>query len=213
MGLSIRSYKNIKKTDFFIDEGGDIVNQQNELQEDAFSCHILADFKNYAEALESDAIYGYESYESYWIGTCTSYNDWRNQLAKMVGYQPFETDYDTWRDTLAKECGYESWEAWKASKSKSPLHSLILENPDINDMNRTPYLAGAWKAETGPHWHILNFTDNESSIDHVTAKIIANDLEKYEEQAKQMGKDFYDKYNDIKLAFLHASENGAIEFA
>lgn len=85
--------------------------------------------------------------------------------------------------------------------------------------NRLAIMAGfasdkdAFKADGGPFWELIYFSDCQGVIGPEVAKKLANDFAQYDEQAKAIDDYFYDRYANFKAAFELASNNGAVRFS
>lgn len=108
MGLSIYAYSNIKASDLKISDGGDFICNDGIIHNNAFSAHILKGFESHAEDLSNGVIYTADSRERYPTMRCSTYNDWRNELARFCGYKP--------ADDITQENRKHLYSAWRASE-------------------------------------------------------------------------------------------------
>lgn len=101
--------------------------------------------------------------------------------------------YGEWRDLLAKLAGY----------------------PATREGSRHSHSAGAWKAEGGPFWELINFSDCDGVIGPVTSWKLAADFAEWDERAKAFAETrqwFYELYRSWREAFEMAADSGAVEF-
>lgn len=102
--------------------------------------------------------------------------------------------YNRWREELAELAG------WPLSEYEQygrmwPSHA-----------------ASAWAATEGPFWELINFSDCEGVIGAEVSAKLANDFAEHDEKARQVGGEFYEKYQEWAACFRFASDNGAVWF-
>ncbi|WP_455799077.1 hypothetical protein [Acinetobacter baumannii] len=126
-----------------------------------------------------------------------------NHAQELVdgGFYTFEDDYwfragsysgyNNFREQLAKLAGYPALEG---------------------EGNRHNHSNGAWKAESGPFWELINFSDCEGVIGTTYSKKLLADFKQFDEKAKELGEYFYESYCDWMKAFEFASDDGAVDF-
>lgn len=75
------------------------------------------------------------------------------------------------------------------------------------------HAAGAWSAEAGPFWELINFSDCEGIIGPVVSAKLARDFQEYQEKANSQLTDYdLERYNSWRQAFELAAENGVVRF-
>jgi len=74
------------------------------------------------------------------------------------------------------------------------------------------YAAGAWKADCGPFWELINFSDCDGVIGTSVSKKLADDFKEYQEKADKLGKEFSEYYSMLRKSFELASDNGLVDF-
>ena len=121
-------------------------------------------------------------------GSVYSYAD------SMGGWSGGYGRYNHWRDDLAKLAGY-------------PLGSYRQYGNDYPS-----YCAECWTGAKGPFSELINFTDCDGVIGHVVAAKLAKDFAEFDERAKAMGEDFYERYAEWRAVFEFAADNGAVDF-
>ncbi|HFG7030843.1 TPA: hypothetical protein ACGIK9_003342 [Acinetobacter baumannii] len=205
--MKISAYTLVKEAPFYLDDNADYRDHDNVIRKDAFTCNNEPGFQEYAQGLTEGKIYTFEECDEQYLGTSKDYNNWRNMLAQALGYEKHELDLETWRTNLAKEMGYDRWQ-----DARSTIHWLILSTTDLNEINRTPYLSGAWQAINGPHWLLLNYTDNTGVIGNEYCKKIYQELLEFEPKAKSLGNFFLEKYIKMRDIFGLAQNGGVVQF-
>ena len=107
--------------------------------------------------------------------------------------------YNRWRNLLAQLAGY----------------------PVLQLAERTGADVGAWNAQGGPFWELINFSDCEGFIGGTVAEKIAKDFAKYEAMVSDFEQQdvsdrigFADGYRKIKAAFDFAvAHSGVVKFS
>lgn len=107
-----------------------------------------------------------------------------------IGYGGF----NHWRSKLAEIAGWplDTYEQWGR---KWPSHA-----------------ASAWKAQGGPFWELILFTDCDGTIGAAVAAKLAKDFADYDSKAAAAGDEFYDFYKQCRAAFEMAADGGAVRF-
>lgn len=82
----VTAYKNLKPTDYIEDEQGDVRDTEGNLIPYTFSPFSYDDLKDYQHGLLSEINYLFDGYDEHYMGSCKSYNDWREILARESGY-------------------------------------------------------------------------------------------------------------------------------
>lgn len=99
--------------------------------------------------------------------------------------------YSSWRNQLAKLAGY------KEEESRDGYG----------------FSMGAWKADSGPFWELINFSDCEGTIGPKTSAKLAMDFANFQEMANAHEDEWFrDLYAEWRTAFETASNNGAVSF-
>jgi len=88
MGVDVYAYSNLKKLDCDVDSDGEPV----DVELDYFKPYINPDFPGRCDNLDNGAIYGYDDYDNFVSMSYGRYNSWRENLAKLAGYEAI--DYD-----------------------------------------------------------------------------------------------------------------------
>lgn len=116
---------------------------------------------------------------------------------KKMGFKAGSySGYNQWREELSRFAGY------AAEPSTSTLRSGAIRHD-----------AGAWRAESGPFWELINMSDCEGVIGPVTSAKLAKDFADYQDRADSFSDDYWrDKYAAWREAFEMASQNGAVDF-
>lgn len=98
--------------------------------------------------------------------------------------------YNHWRDQLAQIAGY--------PKDESEIR---------------PYSASAWKANSGPFWELINFSDCEGTIGPENSAKLAKDFADFQSKADEHQDEYFrERYSLWRNAFETASQNGAVVF-
>ncbi|MHB9329665.1 hypothetical protein ACP3S7_19285 [Phytobacter ursingii] len=74
------------------------------------------------------------------------------------------------------------------------------------------HISGAWNADSGPFWELINFSDCEGTLGTAVSKKLLADFVAYQDKIECMGDRFASTYNSWKTAFEYASENGFVSF-
>lgn len=107
MGLDCTAYKNIKKIneediryDEYKDEEGNVVDKypNNGI------VFYINDISHAAKDIDGKAVYSYEESYGWRAGSYSGYNSWRNNLAKLAGW---ESDHDAWENGKLGDSFYE----------------------------------------------------------------------------------------------------------
>lgn len=106
--------------------------------------------------------------------------------------------YNNWREELAKLAGYPAKEANR--------YGTMTMRHD----------AGAWAAEGGPFWELINFSDCEGVIGATVSAKLAKDFADFDERAKSHPDPretwFYPLYQQWRAAFEMAADGGMVDF-
>jgi hypothetical protein len=89
MGLDVSAYRKLKKLDVLFTEDGDAVNPDTRevlVEDDYVKFYVSRDFPAQAADVVSGAAYGFEDAEHVWSGGYGGYGNWREELAKLAGY-------------------------------------------------------------------------------------------------------------------------------
>jgi hypothetical protein len=125
-------------------------------------------------------------------GRSEGVSDGHFRFAEKIGFRAGSySGYGQWRDWLARLAGYE------------PVHS--------GEGKHVPYANGAWQAESGPFWELINFSDCEGIIGPVVAKKLASDFAQYADKIGNAGWE-PERYRLWQTAFEMAADNGFVEF-
>ncbi len=183
MGLDISYYSDLKLVGPKTGEDSDYDYAVRIWNEECFEYQL--------GSLKREQIYDATStskYGSFRAGSYGGYNQWRNELANMVGYNGAD---EVWCD---KE--FDSFKNFNLRKDK--LKSL----------------SGDIVERVKPFYELIKFSDAEGVIGSEVCKKLYKDFVDFDQQAKNHIQDdwFYALYNDWKKAFKMASENGAVSF-
>lgn len=116
----------------------------------------------------------------------------------------FRTSYGAhgaWREDLAKMAGYPLTYTSSSFSNVSYRHD-----------------AGAWAAEGGPFWELINFSDCEGTIGPIVSAKLAKDFAEWDERAKQFDDEngldgrFYKRFQEWRQAFEMAADGGMVYF-
>jgi len=103
--------------------------------------------------------------------------------------------YNRWREQLAKVAGYPA--------------------TDYEQYGRTTkrHDAGAWDADSGPFWELINFSDCEGVIGSAVSAKLAKDFAEFQQAADLVEDEYFrSKYSEWREAFEMASDAGAVHF-
>jgi len=104
--------------------------------------------------------------------------------------------YGQWREKLAKLAGYPA---------------ILRKN--YEGLQYESYATGAWEAEGGPFWELINFSDCEGIIGPVVSAKLAGDFQQFQKQADAQLTDYdRERYNSWRKAFELAADNGVVRF-
>ncbi len=182
MGLDISYYSNLKIVGPKTDEDSDY---------DYVIAYNAKCFEYQFGSLKRDYLYEEtvnSQYGDFSAGAYSSYNQWRNDLAKMLGYKGAK---EVWNDI-----SFDTYKKFNLRKDK--LDSI---SGDIVD-------------KVKPFYELINFSDTEGIIGSEISKKLYQDFVDFNDTAKSYTNynSFYDKYLEWLEAFKIASENGAVEF-
>ncbi len=110
--------------------------------------------------------------------------------------------YNAWRNELAKMAGY----------PEIPVDRYNTGNVQM----RSDY--SAWKAESGPFWEMISFSDCEGVIGTAVSAKLAKDFAEFDQKAKDHDATlahrdwFYHLYQEWRLAFEMAADAGFVVF-
>ena len=136
--------------------------------------------------LNSDTPYHFKSSFDFRAGSYSGYNWWRNELAKLAGFQPI---YDT-------------------------VTEFDVKTQKAVDRNELRYDKAVWNAKKGPFWELIDFSDAEGVIGPVVCKRVYKDFLKFKvKAAMHPSKDFRESYRDWMKAFSMCANDGAIVFS
>ncbi|MEB0078048.1 hypothetical protein QN386_22395 [Pseudomonas sp. CCI3.2] len=102
--------------------------------------------------------------------------------------------YSAWREELAKLAGY-------------PSRLVERYGREVES-----YCQDCYEGAQGPFAEQINFSDCEGTIGTVAAAKLSKDYAEFAERAKAVSGDFWDKYQEWKVAFDLAADNGAVDF-
>jgi hypothetical protein len=108
--------------------------------------------------------------------------------------------YSHWRESLARLAGWPLGE-YEQYGAMHPSHC-----------------ASAWKAQSGPFWELINFSDCDGSIGFEVSSKLAQDFQQYRPSMAQRATLMQDegyfmkKYDEWAAAFALAAQNGAVKF-
>lgn len=109
--------------------------------------------------------------------------------------------YGAWREELAKLAGY----------PKSPVDRGFGDSI-------TMHSGGAWAADGGPFWELINFSDCEGVIGSIVSAKLAKEFAEWDERAKQhdeaceMNGRLYGRFQLFRKAFEMAADGGLVRF-
>lgn len=105
--------------------------------------------------------------------------------------------YNAWRDELAKLAGY-------------PAKPVDRYNTGSVQQRHDQ---GAWNADSGPFWELINFSDCEGVIGAEVSAKLAKDFAEYQSAVDAHDDEYFRaRYNEWRKAFEMASDNGAVDF-
>lgn len=113
--------------------------------------------------------------------------------------------------------GYGSHGAWREELAKMARYAATAVD---NGFGRATEMhsGGAWAAESGPFWELINFSDCEGTIGPVVSAKLANDFYEWDERAKQHDEAnaldgyFYKRFQEWRQAFEMAADGGMVNF-
>jgi len=184
MGLDISYYSNLKLSGKQTGEESDWEDHDVRIyNEKCFTYQLGSLIREHLYDTTPSSHYG-----GFRAGSYGGYNQWRNNLAKMAGYNDAE---EVWQD--------ETFDSFKVCNNrKDKLDSI---NGEIVERIK-------------PFYELINFSDAEGSIGPEIAKKLYEDFVNFDEQAQNYTEEdwFYKLYEEWKEAFKIASENGAVLF-
>jgi hypothetical protein len=111
MGLDITAYSKIKPAPNALDDKGELIDWDNH-----FQANLNPDFPGRADDVEDGKAYSFEKEYRFRAGSCSGYDMWREQLAKMAGYPAVKLSHGS--SAMRHDAG-----AWAASGG--PFWELI----------------------------------------------------------------------------------------
>jgi hypothetical protein len=124
--------------------------------------------------------------DSFSAGAYSSYNRWRNMLAKMAGYN----------------CASEVWN----DSSFNTFDICNIRKIKLKTIN------GEKIERIKPFYELINFSDTEGTIGSEVSQKLYQDFVDFEEVAKLEDEYFYSKYLNWMKAFEVASDGGMVNF-
>ena len=109
--------------------------------------------------------------------------------------------YNGWREELAKMAGY----------PKSPVDRGFGDSVAMHS-------GGAWAADSGPFWELINFSDCEGVIGPAVSAKLAKDFAEWDESAKRhdeansLNGVLYGRFQCFRQAFEMAADGGLVNF-
>lgn len=177
MGLDVSAYKNIKITEHSTDN-----EELYEMDDEYVNFSIDRNFNNHGD-LVSDFFYTFEDETGMCAGSYSGYNNWRDTLAMIAGYEAKQ--YENYEGKPALSHCVECWDGMQG-----PFSELI----NFNDCDGTIATDICKKLAK-------DFADFQEKA------------EAYGSANKSLERKwFLDKYNDWREMFEFASENGAVVF-
>lgn len=108
--------------------------------------------------------------------------------------------YNLWREELAKLAG------WPLTEYEERVFGDHYEK-------KSAHAAGAWAAESGPFWELINFSDCEGAFGTATCKKLAQDFAEFQPKADAHPIGWFrDSYAKIRAAFECGADGGLVEF-
>jgi hypothetical protein len=120
-----------------------------------------------------------------------SYQDYFDDIGMGYGR------YNAWRNYLAKIAGYPA-----VPVDKYKTGNIQYKNDQ-----------GAWNADSGPFWELINFSDCKGVIGPVVSKKLAKDFADYQKIVDGLSDEYFKtQYSNFRKAFEIASNDGAVDF-
>lgn len=132
-----------------------------------------------------------------------------SRAAPLVEGKFYETDAPMFGFRAGSYSGYNRWRDWLAKLAGYPA---VL---DVGYRTVPTHAAGAWAAESGPFWELINFADNEGVIGSVVATKLAAEFAEYEERALAASEGepwWHEQFQKWRRAFEMAADGGAVSF-
>lgn len=105
--------------------------------------------------------------------------------------------YNGWRNSLAELAGYPA----------APVDRYNTGNVQMR------HDQGAWNADGGPFWELINFSDCEGVIGSAVSAKLASDFAAFQEKADAHHNEYFrEKYAGWRKAFEMAANKGAVSF-
>jgi len=182
MGLDISYYSNLKMSGPCTGDDSDYDCDVRVCNEECFEYQLGSLKRDYLYESTSNSQHG-----SFGAGSYSGYNQWRNELAIMAGYNGAE---EVWQD--------ESFDSFKRFNLRK---------------DKLDYIIGDPVEKVKPFYELINFSDAEGYIGSEVSKKLYQDFVDFDEKAKNHTEGwFYRKYCEWKEAFRIASNNGAVGF-
>lgn len=109
--------------------------------------------------------------------------------------------------------GYGGYNAWRNELAKLAAYpAKPFDRYKTGDVQQR-HDQGAWEADSGPFWELINFSDCEGVIGAEVAAKLAKDFADHQEKADaHTDLRFLESYNEWRKAFEMAADNGAVDF-
>lgn len=183
MGLDITAHKQLRKIDCVFDSSGEPIDPVTRESID-YDCRPFVNphFPERAKGIDADSVFSSEESFGFRAGSYGGYNLWREELAKLAGYEAVPVDrHNTGKIQLRHDHG-------AFQKEEGPFFELI----NFSDCE------GVIGAEVSRKLK-KDFEDWDDRAKIHGVKFQDNDF-------------FYSRYRDFRKAFEMASDDGAVEF-
>lgn len=116
-------------------------------------------------------------------------------------------------DWLDFGMGYSEYNHWRNSLAELAGYPAVPADIYWTGGNHMRHDRGAWNADSGPFWELINFSDCEGTIGTKVAAKLAADFAQFDAQAAERKNiRFYERYREFRAAFELAAEGGAVRF-
>ena len=116
----------------------------------------------------------------------------------------------TFEDCIGHGIGYGGYYWWR--NELAGLAGYPVSEHTVSFGKENNHFGGALNAESGPFYELINFSDCEGVIGAVVATKLLADFNTFNDQAEEIGGQFFEQFKHWKAAMKMASNNGCISF-
>lgn len=169
-------------------------------------------FAKHATGIEDGATYDYEDRYSFRAGSYSEYNEWRETLAAMAGYESTDDGEDEEEASAVNYIG-PNGEVW-SGRGLTPrwLSTLVWQGKTKEDF-ACPISANQHQhKDTKPFSKLIYFSDCAGIINAKTCGQLLRDFIEWDSTAHMKGDSFYPLYRNWTTSLEIAADSGVLVF-